>query len=198
MRKVFAEDSTYLLMKKYFIYKTMGSDLFINHALTGMNLFYKVFGTRFTNFLVNKSAGEIFTSGESIQTLIKDIQGMEKKHIHGIGNYVVEGIPSMDAAKIAIYYRDMMESIHQLTEGSKEGNFAIKLTSMISIDIMTRLSTAQEIFIKEILKFGFQEQVNSDEIKMALTDRGISFTNEEIDLLMKMLKFEDNTTDSIS
>ena len=37
---------------------------------------------------------------------------MEKKHIHGIGNYVVEGISTMDAAKIAIYYRDMMESIH--------------------------------------------------------------------------------------
>lgn len=99
-------------MKKYFIYKTMGSDLFINHAMTGMNLFYKVFGTRITNFIVNKSAGEIFTSGESIHTLIKDIQGLEKKRIHGIGNYVVEGIPSMDAAKIAIYYRDMMESIH--------------------------------------------------------------------------------------
>jgi hypothetical protein len=69
---------------------------------------------------------------------------------------------------------------------------------MISIDIMTRLSTAQEIFTKEILKFGFTEQTNSDEIKTALTDRGISFTNEEIESLMKMLKFEDNSTDNIS
>jgi hypothetical protein len=152
---VFAEDSTYLLMKKYFIYKIMSSDLFINHALTGMNFFYKVFGTRFTNFLVNKSAGEVFTSGESIHSLLKDIEGMEKKRVHGIANYVVEGIPTMDHAKIAMYYRDMMECIHQLTENQKEGNFAIKLTAMISIDTMTRLSAAQQTFIKDILKFGY-------------------------------------------
>lgn len=68
-----------------------------------------------------------------------------------------------------------------MTEGEKEGNFAIKLTSMISIDIMTRLSAAQEIFTKEILKFGFQEQTSSNDIKTALADRGISITGEEVE-----------------
>lgn len=35
-----------------------------------------------------------------------------------------------------------MDSIKALTEGNKEGGLAIKLTSMIAIDIMTRLSKA--------------------------------------------------------
>jgi hypothetical protein len=69
VRSVFAADSTFLLIKKYLIYKMMSSNLFINYALTGMNLCYKVFGVRITNFIINKSAGEIFTAGASLETL---------------------------------------------------------------------------------------------------------------------------------
>lgn len=69
MQKVFAEDSTFMLIKKLFIYKTMSSDLFINHALKAMMCSYKILGTKLTNALINKSAGEIFTSGASIDTL---------------------------------------------------------------------------------------------------------------------------------
>lgn len=49
----------------------------------------------------------------------------------------------MNEAIIEKVYNDLMESITALTEGpSKEGHLAIKLTSMISIDIMTRVSRA--------------------------------------------------------
>lgn len=153
MASVFASDSTFLLIKKLMIYKMMSSNLFINYALMGMNFFYKVFGVRFTNFLINKSAGAIFTSGASIQTLLKDIEVLEKKKVHGVGNYVVEGLHEMDEAKINIFYRDMMDSIHALTEGKSEGHFAIKFTAMISIDVMTRLSSAQYSFLTDILSF---------------------------------------------
>ena len=55
-----------MLIKKLMIYRVMASDLFIKHALSGMNFFYKVLGTELTNYIVNKSAGSIFTSGNSI------------------------------------------------------------------------------------------------------------------------------------
>ena len=112
MDQVFAQDSTFLLMKKFMIYKLMSSNLFINHALTGMNFCYKVFGIRLTNFIINKSAGEVFTSGSTVNTLLKDIEGLKKKNVHGIGNYVVEGLPTMDQAKIDFFHKEMMESIH--------------------------------------------------------------------------------------
>lgn len=52
----------------------MSSNLFIRYALTGMNLFYKIMGKRFTNALINSTAGSVFTSGESIESLMKDIK----------------------------------------------------------------------------------------------------------------------------
>lgn len=51
----------------------MTSDVFINYSLPAMNTMYKILGVKATNFLINKTAGEIFTSGEYIQTLLSDM-----------------------------------------------------------------------------------------------------------------------------
>lgn len=79
-------------MKKFFVYKLMGSDIFINHSLSMMNLSYKVLGVRLTNFAINNSVGSLFTAGETIQTLVEDIAQLEKRNISAIGNYVIEGL----------------------------------------------------------------------------------------------------------
>ena len=55
------------------IYRMMSSNLFINHALRGMTLCYKILGRRVTNLIINKTAGTVFTSGETIGSLIEDI-----------------------------------------------------------------------------------------------------------------------------
>ena len=93
---VFAKDSTGMLVKKYMVYKLMSSNLFINYSLGLMNIFYKILGVNLTNLCINKSVGSLFTSGESISTLVADIKALEKSNIYGIGNYVVEGLATMD------------------------------------------------------------------------------------------------------
>ena len=90
-----------MLAKKFFVYKLMGSNLFINHSLGLMNVAYRVFGIRLTNFAINKSVGSIFTSGETIQTLVKDIHSLERAQISGIANYVVEGLPFENPTLVA-------------------------------------------------------------------------------------------------
>ena len=65
-QNMFQMDSTFLLVKKFLVYKLMGSDLFINHSLRAVNVAYKLMGTKLTNFLINNSVGSIFTSGETV------------------------------------------------------------------------------------------------------------------------------------
>lgn len=48
----------------------------------------------------------------------------------------------MNDTQILVTFQDLMDSIKALTENNKVGGLAIKLTSIISIDIMTRLSKA--------------------------------------------------------
>lgn len=157
LKAIFAKDSTSVLMKKYMCYKLMSSDLFINFSLSALNLFYRLIGVRLTNFFINKSVGSLFTSGESIQTLVQDIQNLEKNNIYGIGMYVVEGLHVYNETKILEFYEHLLESIIAQTEGKEEGHFALKLTALISTDIMTRMSRAQQIFMNDILKFNTQE-----------------------------------------
>lgn len=152
-QSVFANDSTLLLVKKYLVYKLMGSNLFINHSLGMIHLCYKIFGLKLTNFGINNSVASIFTSGETIASLSYDIQDHERKNIGGIAGYVVEGLASMDYKKIDAFYEYMLKSITANTEGKTEGHFALKFTAIVSLDVMTRLSRAQYTFMNDILKF---------------------------------------------
>lgn len=77
-----------------------------------MNVAYKTLGIRTTNFVINKSVGSLFTSGESIQTLVEDIAALEKNNINGVGNYVVEGLAEMDDEFVQGVHEHMLESIH--------------------------------------------------------------------------------------
>lgn len=198
LKAIFAKDSTTTLMKKFFCYKLMGSNLFINYALFGMNVFYKVLGVRFTNFMINKSVGSLFTAGESIQTLVEDIKALEKHNVYGIANYVVEGLDVYDDAFVQGVFEHMLESIHAQTEGKEEGHFALKLTGLISTDVMTRMSRAQQVYMNDILKFDKQETLNISDIRNSLLERGIEFSEQELEGLFKSLKFQDNDSENVS
>ena len=144
-RNIFAFDSTFLLMKKFFVYKLMGSDLFINHALTGMDWSYRVLGKTLTNFGINVSVGSLFTAGSSLASLEKDIVLLRERNVGGIANYVVEGIEEWNEDFINEVHSSLISAVDTLTQQNQEaitteGHLAIKLTSMINIQLMTKVS----------------------------------------------------------
>lgn len=81
VEEIFARDSTPALVKKFFVYKLMGSNFFINHALSAMKFCYRVLGIPPTNLMINTSVGDLFTSGETLQTLQRDIQDHKEHNI---------------------------------------------------------------------------------------------------------------------
>lgn len=89
---VFSHDSTFGLVKKLFIYRLMGSNLFINHSLMGIRVAYRLFGKRITNFAIENTAASVFTGGVTTHDLINDSASLEKRGIGSIGCYVVEGV----------------------------------------------------------------------------------------------------------
>jgi hypothetical protein len=78
MEGVFDNDSTFKLIKKFFVYKLMGSNMFIDYSLPLINVCYKILGIKLTNFAINNSVASLFTSGETIKSLIRDIDEYEK------------------------------------------------------------------------------------------------------------------------
>ena len=163
-KAAFRYDSTFGLVKKLFIYKIMGSNLFINYSLMGMNVAYRMLGVKLTNFAIEQSAGSIFTGGVTLQDLKKDIDLLESRGIGGIGCYVVEGLRKVDNQKLDNFLDFSMESIDALTEDKEQGHFALKLTAFISTELMEKLSLAQKRFCEDILQI-----VNDPENKSNFT-----------------------------
>ena len=151
-RSVFAHDSTFTLVKKLMIYKMMGSNIFINYSLMGINMAYKVFGTRLTNSLIESTASSVFTGGVTVADLMESSKSFSKREIGTIGCYVVEGVREAENEHLDQFYDFSVESVQAVTEGAKEGHFALKLTAYISTDVMEKVSQAQDRFANEVLQ----------------------------------------------
>ena len=158
---VFAHDSTLTLCKKLMIYKMMGSNLFINYSLMGINVAYKVFGTSLTNLMIESTAASVFTGGVTVADLNVATDENEKRGFGTIGCYVVEGVRDAENASLDKFLDFSVESVRAITEGGKEGHFALKLTAYISTDVMEKLSMAQDRFVKEVLQVSFDSTDNS-------------------------------------
>ena len=70
----------------------MGSNIFVNHALTVMKLAYKILGVPPTNLAINSSVGDLFTSGETLNSLKKDIHDHRQQNISAMACYQFEGM----------------------------------------------------------------------------------------------------------
>ena len=151
-KSVFAHDSTFMLVKKLMIYKMMGSNIFINYSLMGINVAYKVFGTRLTNSLIESTASSVFTGGVTVADLMESSKSFSKREIGTIGCYVVEGVREAENEHLDHFYDFSVESVQAVTEGVSEGHFALKLTAYISTDVMEKVSQAQDRFANEVLQ----------------------------------------------
>ena len=160
-QSVFAHDSTFELCKKLFIYRLMGSELFINYSLMGIGAAYKVLGTRLTNFAIENTAASVFTGGVTTTDLLDNEKELDTRGIGTIGCYVVEGVRDAKNQQLDDFLDFSVQSIKEVTEGGKEGHFALKLTAYISTDVMEKLSEAQVRFTRDILRISYDATNNS-------------------------------------
>lgn len=125
------------------VYKLMGSDLFLNNSVQMMHLAYKILGIPPTNFGINNTVGSLFTSGETLRTLMDDVKELRKQNIHSIANYAVEGLECHNEEIIVDFYNKTLATIEaQSQKDGGEGHCALKLTGLMALDQMRRISTA--------------------------------------------------------
>ena len=132
----------------------MGSNLFIHYALTGVHFMYRLFGMRFTNYLIESTGGAVFTGGTDLKSLKLIRNGFQEKGIGTIACYVVEGVRQVENTTLENFCKFTVRSIQQLA-GDHETHFALKLTAYISTNLMEKLSAAQFIFATKILEISY-------------------------------------------
>ena len=89
----------------------MGSNLFINYSLAGLNFSYRVFGMRLTNRVVESTSGEIFTGGVTIEDIIKDSKRLAERNINTLVGYTVEGLNKPTKVELDTFTDFIIESM---------------------------------------------------------------------------------------
>lgn len=139
---LFAFDSTFTLAKKLLIYKLMGSNLFINYSLVGIQAAYKLLGIRLTNFTIEQTAGSVFTGGVTVEDLVRETAVLEERGIGTIGCYVVEGLRQTENSRLDAFFDFSVDAVRAISANQAEGHFALKLTAYVSTELMEKLSQA--------------------------------------------------------
>ena len=119
--ELFHHDSTYLLTKKYIVYKLMGTDFFIDHSEKLMSLSYSLLGQTVGNAIIRRTMADIFVSGETVQDALHDTEGYEQRGIGGVACMSLEGLKTMDEEYLEKSYQLFLHSIQVLTEDRDEG-----------------------------------------------------------------------------
>lgn len=98
----------------------------------------------------------------------------------------------MDEEKISEFYHLMLRSIEAQTVGGKEGHFAVKFTGLVSIDVMTRWSKAQGIYLYEILGLNSSgaDGLSFDQLEQNLSKHGVNLSRQELTILFESLQIE--------
>ena len=94
----------------------MGSNIFINHSLTGISASYKLLGTKLTNYVIESTAASVFTGGVTVQDLSKSTEELRERGVGTIGCYVVEGVRDAQNAKLDQFLDFSIESIKSITD----------------------------------------------------------------------------------
>lgn len=175
-------ESTISLIKKFFIYKVMASDIFINYSLLGMRLSYKLLGTSLTNYAIEQTCGSIFTGGVTLDDLLKEQAKLEAQNVGTIGMSVVEGLREVSEQKLDHFLDFTVEAIKKITKGRTEGHMAVKLTAFVSMEVMEKVSKAQRTFIEKILSTPMdassKDVLSQQQLRKNLADLGIDQYSE--------------------
>lgn len=153
-------------------------------------MFYRLMGVKLTNALIEKTAGSIFTGGVTLQDLVQDTYQLQDRQVGGIGCYVVEGLRQVDNPTLDNFLEFCIDAVKQVSYDQKQSHFALKLTAFISTELMEKLSSAQEIFTKDILELSYDAAdtsiLSKDKLRENLNRFGIeNFSEEDFEALIQ-------------
>eukprot|EP00344_Euplotes_crassus_P007948 CAMPEP_0196995378 /NCGR_PEP_ID=MMETSP1380-20130617/1503_1 /TAXON_ID=5936 /ORGANISM="Euplotes crassus, Strain CT5" /LENGTH=473 /DNA_ID=CAMNT_0042411035 /DNA_START=106 /DNA_END=1527 /DNA_ORIENTATION=+ len=177
---------------------------------------YKILGKTITNAFVERTGGLIFTSGPTIETLMKDMDRLYKEDGMGsVANFVMEGIEDDDIAKFD-GARDYLIETMRVSKNDdpsvrKYFQMAIKLTGLGHMDMFIHFNKSQTLLLDGLFnKYSITEHqdvqellfdaenpsprpiLTRDGIKSFLAEHNIDYTEQELDEFIELAKFEDS------
>jgi hypothetical protein len=120
-------------------------DWFFNNSGRLTQLSYSMAGKKFTNFMIEKTGGEIFTAGPTISTLSREADLLFAHHgLMAGANYLVEGVKDATDEQLDANQDFLIKTLKEFsTVQPTTRQVAVKLTAFIKMDPVLRFNTAK-------------------------------------------------------
>ena len=109
------------------------------------------------------------------------MDALDKRGIGTISMSVVEGLRNVDEAILDSFLHFSKDAVEKMTEGRSEAHIAVKLTSFISMEIMEKISKAQNHLVHQIIGLDYKDAnsvLTKEELVSNLKKAGISSWTE--------------------
>ena len=190
---------TYQLLKKSAVYRLSKSEMMLNNGGNIVNTWYKIFGKGFTNSIIESTAGDVFTAGPNIKTLIKNTDEFyTNKGILSAANYVLEGWENDDVVMFNNSRNYLLETLDRVWRTRPYSHLSVKLTGLWHMDMLIQLNKAQHALLYGLF-YAYSSKPNDgrrvltkEGIVKFLTDNGYSFTENSLNEFIEISKFKDS------
>lgn len=199
----FSKQGVFELMKTAAVYKASQNDLVLSRGDKIASQAYKLFGKEFTNSIIEKTGGKIFTSGPTIKTLLNDVDRFyTERGVWSGANFVLEGIERdqpevFDGAK-----RYLIETIERVCETRHYAHLAIKLTGLGHMDMFKIYDKVQTALLTDLFSNNAEKHsdgklvLKRDAARQFFKNSNIEFTEAELDEFFELAKFSNSKYDS--
>lgn len=198
-RSIFKSVSTVQLIKQSLVYRMSKSEFVLKNGNSLVDACYKYMGKHYTNKIIEKTAGEIFTSGPNIKTLIADVDKFyTQRGIFSGANYVLEGceednIPTFDKC------RDyLIDTLDVVCKNRPYAHLAIKLSGLAHMDMFKKYHRAQHIMMHDLFQkcsTGLSDGsrvLTRDGIKKFWQNHKYNYTEASLDEFIEIAKFKNS------
>ena len=196
-RSIFKSTSTPQLIKKSLVYRMSKSEFVLKHGSNLIGMSYKYLGKETTNSLIEKTAGEVFTSGPNIKTLIVDIDKFyNERGIYSGANYVLEGCEKDDIPTFNRCRDYLIETLDRVCKTRPYAHLAIKLSGLAQMEMFKRYHKAQHTLMHNLF---LQYSIKSNEGRRVLSKEGLerfwkdnnyNITDSNINEFIEIAKFK--------
>lgn len=171
----------------------------LNNGTKIVDTCYKILGKDLTNSIIESTAGEVFTSGPTIKTLIADADKFynERGNLSG-ANFVLEGWEKDDIQLFDKAKDYLIETVDRLCRTRHYAHLSVKLTGLCHMEMLIKYNNAQKVLHEDLFNAYSTKSstgrkvLTRDAIVQFLKTNNYDFTERSVDEFIEIAKFKDS------
>jgi len=199
VKTVFSDESTFSLANKYLVYQMCRFPFLIKNARLLTNVFSKVLGKKFVNYVLEKTMGKVFTAGCTLNDLSRDMEKLAQKKVYSVADLSIEDVGNLPKEYLDANKQQNVSLLNTVASDPRQ-TMALKVTSFTYLWVLKEFNVGQkrlyDMFV-DIAGPGLDASITKAQVKEYVKKKfNIDASDAEIDQFFKVGKLDSKDTNA--